>query len=546
MEACLNYCHQKGYEVSQRFSEAYSGLTLDRPKLNELRSLIRAGIVNVVVIYCLDRLSRNPTHGVILTEELEKCNVALEAVTEDIDNSKLGKLINYIRGFASELEAEKIRERTMRGKIAHLKKGKLPQGTGIGIFGYKWDKTAGRRVIIDHEADVVRKIFNMSMIGISTNRIAISLNDSGIRTKSGSLWYPLTIRRILNNETYTGNTYFGRTKRVSKTRVESQPRENWILLPDVTPPIITEEIFNKAQEAMREAKQSRPLNPNGHYLLTGFIRCSKCGSTIGGTTLSGKYRYYHCRGATPTATRGKICDAGYIKADEVEGFVWERIGKLWSSPLTMLSFFGSANYDSRHSILPMLDRQIKQLKNKLKAYPNKEKNLYDLLTHEAVTKDYVLAAVIKLTQSQQEDERQLRQLIESRKQADEAQQITLKLSEISEGMRNRFSKNISLNQKRRMLEVMRIKVLATPGNYRFTCFIDAELTSDIDEELESLVDEKVKELETLHPEVNFGDLIDQAKLIPEDTLIGKATNQIKKKKNLVTIERTSECLFVRR
>ena len=113
-------------------------------------------------MYCLDRLSRDPTHGVILTQELEHHHVTLEAVTEDVDSSELGKLISYIRGFASKLEAEKIRERTMRGKMAYLKDGKLPQGTGIGIYGYSWDKTTGKRQIIDHEADTVRKMFNMA------------------------------------------------------------------------------------------------------------------------------------------------------------------------------------------------------------------------------------------------------------------------------------------------------------------------------------------------------------------------------------------------
>ena len=70
LEACLNYCQGKGYEVAYRFSEAYSGLTLDRPKLNELRELVRNEQIDVLVVYCLDRLSRDPTHGVILTQEL--------------------------------------------------------------------------------------------------------------------------------------------------------------------------------------------------------------------------------------------------------------------------------------------------------------------------------------------------------------------------------------------------------------------------------------------------------------------------------------------
>jgi site-specific DNA recombinase len=540
LEACLDYCQKKGYAVARRFSEAYSGLTLDRPKLNELRDLIRTGDIDVIVIYCLDRLSRDPTHGVILTQELERFNVALEAVTETVDSTELGKLISYIRGFASKLEAEKIRERTMRGKLAHLKNGRLPQGTGIGIYGYKWDKTTGRRLIIDHEAEIVRKIFSMAIKGISTNQIAMSLNKSGVRTKSGSLWYPLTVRRILNNRTYTGKTYFGQTKRVSKTKVEAQPEENWILLPDITPPIITDEIFNQAQEALRNAKQARPLKPDTPYLLTGFIKCSKCGSPIGGTTLNGKYRYYQCRGARPTATRGKICGAGYIKADEIEDFVWERLVKLLSSPLTLLSKFTDMNYDSRRSILPMLDKQIKQLRNKLKTYPTKEKNLYDLLSHDSVTKDYVLDTVNKLKKSREEDELQLKQLLESRKKSAKARQITVKLTEFADTVRHNLTEDISLEKKRYILECLSVKILASPGNYRFTCFIDTELTSDYDEEIESAFYEKVKEFEAQHPEINFMDLIDHSKQVPEDTFIGKINTRIKKNmKNLVTIERTS-------
>ena len=185
----------------------------------------------------------------------------------------------------------------------------------------------------------------------------------------------------------------------------------------------------------------------------------------------------------------------------------------------------------------MLDRQIKQLRNKLKTYPTKEKNLYDLLSHESVTKDYILETVNKLRQSQQEDERQLKQLLEFRKKSAQTQQITVKLTEFSDAIRNSFPDNILLEEKRAMLEALQVEILAWPGKYRFTCFIDAELTSDYDEELESAFSEKVKkELEGKHPEINFGDLIDHSKQLPEDTFIGRTANQIKK--NLVTTGRT--------
>ncbi|MFC1893582.1 recombinase family protein, partial [Chloroflexota bacterium] len=257
-DACLAYCKQEGYEVVRQFVETFSGLTLERPKLTELRNLIRTNDLDIIVVYCLDRLSRDPYHGVILTQELEQHHVTLKAVTETVESSEVGRLINYIRGFASKLEAEKIRERTMRGKLAHVKQGKLPIGTGIGIYGYQWDKTTGRRTTIEDEAKIVQKIFTMVLQGFSFNKIAIELNKQGIKSKSGSLWYPLTIRRIANNLTYTGKTYYGMSKRVGNNKVIAQPQENWTLLPDITPPIITDEMFLQAQESIKLAKQSRP------------------------------------------------------------------------------------------------------------------------------------------------------------------------------------------------------------------------------------------------------------------------------------------------
>ena len=127
-DACLKYCQDRGYSVVASYSETYSGLSRTRPELNILRESVRAGSFERVVIYCLDRWTRNPTDGVILQEELERYNVILESVTETIDSTELGKFISYTRGFASKLEAEKIKERTMRGKMSKIKEGKICQG----------------------------------------------------------------------------------------------------------------------------------------------------------------------------------------------------------------------------------------------------------------------------------------------------------------------------------------------------------------------------------------------------------------------------------
>ena len=540
MKACIDYCHEKGYEISHRFSEAYSGLTLDRPKLRELQEITRAGYIDVIVIYCLDRLSRDPTHGVILTQEFERLNVALEAVTEDINNSELGKLISYIRGFASKLEAEKIRERTMRGKMAYLKNGKLPQGTGIGIYGYTWDKATGKRQIIAHEAEAVRKMFSMAIDGISVNKIALTLNRADIRTKSGSLWYPLTIRRILRNQTYAGKTYFGKTKRVGKNKIEAQPKESWILLPDITPPIITDDIFNRAQEAIKASKNSRPLKPNAKYLLTGFMRCSKCGSTIGGKTMNGKYRYYRCRGATPTATRGKICDAGYIKANKLEHDVLIEFEAMMRSPL-LYSLSMQDKGKANSNISAVLTKDINQLRKKLKTYPTREKQLYDLLAHTRVTKDYVLDTIKQLRDEQANDERNLQFLLSERGGVRGC--ITnLKISYTPIDKIECPSEHKTTEELRKEFEAFRLEVIADPKSFKFSIKMGADIISTTDfDKRNAKTSKRLDNFLSNNPDVTINDLDSYIKENPTEysgrVLSGK--NRSNLRSDLVTIEQTS-------
>ncbi|MFC1951906.1 recombinase family protein [Chloroflexota bacterium] len=327
LEACNNYCQDKGYDVADRFTETYSGLTLDRPKLNELRELVGAGDINVVVIYCLDRLSRNATHGVILRDELDKHHILLESVTEDIDKTPLGEAITYLRGTFSQLEAEKIRERTMRGKKAKLKEGKMPQGTGVGIYGYDWNKESKRREAKPNEAEIVREIFNMVVMGESLVSIARLLNQRGVYTKGTrdvgqrKLWHSLTLRRMIRNSSYTGNTYFMNT-----------------VLPQITPPIVSEDVFQMANAELDKPKV-RTGRPKNEYLLRKHACCAICGKPLVGHCLNRKYRYYQCSSSRPHENTDKTCRARLVRADNLESIVWDKTLEVLSNGIICIWLF---------------------------------------------------------------------------------------------------------------------------------------------------------------------------------------------------------------
>ena len=138
VEACKKLAQELGYDVPEGFivTETYSGLSLDRPRLDEVRQWVRDKEVDAVIAYTLDRLSRDPVHFIILQEELQRAGIEIILVTETIDSSDLGMLITHIKGYAAKLEAEKIRERTTRGMRERVKAGKFPSGRRARRYGY--------------------------------------------------------------------------------------------------------------------------------------------------------------------------------------------------------------------------------------------------------------------------------------------------------------------------------------------------------------------------------------------------------------------------
>jgi len=121
---------------------------------------------------------------------------------------------------------------------------------------------------------------------------------------------------------------------------KATPKESWHILPNVTPAIISKELFEQAQTALAKSKELHPGRAQHEYPLTGFAVCGYCGSPLVGACLSKRYRYYKCRGTYPTASREKICNAKYIKADWLENAVWEKVKSVLSNPEVLLAEVG--------------------------------------------------------------------------------------------------------------------------------------------------------------------------------------------------------------
>ena len=165
--------------------DSASGFHLDRRGIEEVRAMLRRGEADVLVAYAVDRLSRNQNHIGVLFDEFQRFEVQLEFVTERFEDTAVGRFILAARAFIAEVEREKIAERTMRGKADRARYGKLPQATGAGIYGYRYDSGTGQREVDEVQAAVVQRIFEDFVANGRVHGIAKRLNEQGVPAFAG-------------------------------------------------------------------------------------------------------------------------------------------------------------------------------------------------------------------------------------------------------------------------------------------------------------------------------------------------------------------------
>jgi len=361
-EACINYCDEQGYHVVAHFKGSETGLKLDRPMLNELRDHVRAGDIDAVVVYALDRFTRDPNHGVILTEEMERHGIRLEGVAEDIGNSELGKLISYIKGFAAKLEAEKIKERTQRGKKAWAKQGRMASGGFHNTFGYdyhvKADKVPAHRETNNTEAPWVERVFRWYAVdGLSLKAICKRLKDAGVAGKLGKPISERTVHYMLSNPAYRGVTVQYR----STEPIESEMG---------TPRIVSDELYGAVQQRLTLNSQAALRNKKRDYLLSGHLVCNRCGKPYWG--VDGKYR---CSGKYKQAVSPLRCDNRQYAKSVLEPIVWREVEKVIAEPTIILEELEKQDKSADQTTIQHYENAIKGVMRELRGVDREQRSL---------------------------------------------------------------------------------------------------------------------------------------------------------------------------
>lgn len=465
-EACVRWAAEHGYLVKDDFVflEDWSGADLDRPKLDRVRELIKIGTAQALICYAVDRLARDPIHIGIIAEECAKRGAELLFVQEPLDSSPEGALIRYVKGYAAQIERERIKERTLRGKRSRARMGFMVQGTGKGIYGYRYIPEQKRRLVDDLEAQVIRRIFEACISRESCYMIATKLNRDGICAFGGGLWHPLTIKRILTNPAYKGTTFFGRTRRVrlngSRRLLEERRPEDWIEIPNVTPAIISEAIFDMAQEALRRPKRQIG-SESRKYLLTSHFEC-ECGAPVVGTTLNQTYHYYRCRSTWPTTTRPKTCDAKYIRADMMEEKVWRAIREVLQRPELVIQEINAQQGDR-----VVVEEEIDRTRGLIKRLDDQERRLIRLFGMARVTEEHLVSEIERVKKARAGLDEKLAHL---RAQQEKLHRTTGLSEEVRAFCAHVASQldEFDFEKKRLALQALQIKLVA--GHERATLF----------------------------------------------------------------------------
>jgi site-specific DNA recombinase len=392
--ACLDKARQLGYEIPEAniFLEDWTGADLDRPQLNKARNLIKQKEIDGLLCYSTDRLARNPIHIAIIAEECERRDIQLVFVTEPLDSSPEGQLICYVKGYAAQIEREKIAERTRRGKKMRAMAGRLPAGSHAHLYGYDYipGKGVGEgiRYVNENQTYQVRRMFKWLVDeSMSTHAITFRLRDLGVPTPSGKgYWNESTVHKILTNPAYCGKTYaFTQTYGEPKYRLKAEvrrkksgriwkPKEEWLEIPNATPPIISEDLFEAAQKQLQRNRQLSRRNAKSQYLLNGHICCSRCGRGYWGYLRSErrgdkqyKYRRYHCSGSLKIVSPVR-CDNRTYLASYLEDEVWRQVEALLSSPELVLTELRRREQEAREngSLEADLERVAAQIANREK------------------------------------------------------------------------------------------------------------------------------------------------------------------------------------
>ncbi len=309
-------------EITREYEDdGYSGADFNRPGFQTMMDDIRRGIIDCVIVKDLSRFGREYIDsGKYIERIFPTLGVRFIAVNDNIDRCR-GDQDDIVVPFKNLMNDAYCRDISIKIRSNLEAKRKTGKYTGpFTPYGYLKDAEDKNKLIVDeYAAGVVQDIFRMKLQGMNQNSIAEYLNGHGIlspleykhsigirlqdnfKVNEQAKWEAVSVRRILENEIYTGTLVQGKhtTPNHKVKKVVERPKDQWIRIENNHEAIISKRVFDLVQRLL-SLDTRMPVNGDVLHPLAGLMVCAECGSPMikKEVPAGGKvYTYYVCSGS---------------------------------------------------------------------------------------------------------------------------------------------------------------------------------------------------------------------------------------------------------
>lgn len=296
-----NHPDLRDAELDELCDDGWSGKNFERPGMIELLEQVKRGKVQCIVVKDFSRFGRDYlTVGNYISRVFPFMGVRFISVNDNFDSTRPGDIDSLDTSFKTLIYDLYSRELSQKVKAA--RKQRAEQGLFLSPFapyGYVKDEKDKNRLVIDEPAaEVVRRIFQMTLDGCKSSQIAAALNREGIMTPmrykhnmgidrkwpcicEDNFWTDGSIGKILRDERYIGTVIFGKRLRVQIGHWDNKPadRADWIIREGRHEAIISKEDFDAVQKVLAE-RPSRPYSPQYDHPLKRKVYCGVCGHAM--------------------------------------------------------------------------------------------------------------------------------------------------------------------------------------------------------------------------------------------------------------------------
>lgn len=417
-EACRRLIEDEGWTLAGAFTdEGESARTQDRPQFQALLQTLKEDpTIDVLVVHKLDRLARNLEDHVAVRAQLRKHGVQLVSVSESLEESASGKLVEGIMASIAEFYSVNLAQEVRKGMTEKARRGGWPTLAPVGYKNIRLPNGGGRRrgeaVIVpdEEQAPLVKEAFELYATGEWTlTALYERMRKKGLRNRQRR--HPISrsaFADMLHSRAYIG-------------KVEWHGAE----YDGTHEPLIEEDLFNQVQEVFRTHDRAGVRRRRNSHYLKGTLYCGTCGSRMSTLNAKGRYTYFYCLGRQSGRTQ---CQEPFVKAEELEEQVEELYRRVHLPEAVARSLQEElhAEIDRRQSNRLRSEKLLRQRLDRLESERTKVLAAY---YDEAVTSDQLKAEQKRIDREVAELQDQLTQTEQGLTEANERVERALTLAE---------------------------------------------------------------------------------------------------------------------